>query len=95
MGLAESRDGTLLDSNPFPHCMGRGPPAMPFAVSLDPLLADLCCLRWHQPGPFGAACTDCYPDRLACDDALFDGITADCIEHLVSPDSYRYAKRHA
>jgi hypothetical protein len=85
-GVAESRDGTLLDSNPFPRCMGRSPPAMPFAVSLDPLLADLCRLLWREPRPFRAACTDCHPDRLACDDPLLDGIAADCIEHLVSPN---------
>jgi hypothetical protein len=77
-----SCDGTLLGSVQFPRCMGRNLPALPFAVSLDPLLADLCRLLWRQPGPFRTACTDRHPDRLACNDPLLDGVTADCIEHL-------------
>ena len=81
-----SCDGTLLGSFQFPRCMGRRLPALPFAVSLDPLLADLCRLLWRQPGPFRAACTDRHPDRLACNDPLLDGVTADCIEHFVSPN---------
>ena len=76
----------LLGGFQFPRCMGRSLAALPLAVSLDPLMDDLCRFLWRQPGPFRTACTDRHPDSLACYDPLLDGITTDCIEHLVSPD---------
>jgi hypothetical protein len=44
------------------------------AVSLDPLLAEVCRLRWRQPGPFRTARTNGHPDGLATNDPFLDRI---------------------
>ena len=67
--------------------LDRSRPAMPRAISLDPLLTEMRSLRRRQPRPFRTSRADGYPGRLGIEDPLLHGIRADCRGHVLQATS--------